>query len=68
MAQEAIALVLGVYMGLSYHLRWLNLSGCDIPLTQYFILHKEKVFLLAAEQTGLDNADLLPSGMKETEG
>lgn len=55
-------------MGLSYHLRWLNLSGCDIPLTQYFILHKEKVFLLAAEQTGLDNADLLPSGMKETEG
>ena len=58
----------GLYGTQSYHLRRLNLSGCDIQLTQYFILHKQKVFLLAAEQTGLDSADLLPSGMKETEG
>lgn len=28
----------------------------------------QRVFLLAAEQTGLDSADLLPSGLKETEG
>jgi len=33
-------------------------------LTQYFILHKQKVFLLTAEQTGLDSADLRSSGMK----
>lgn len=68
MTREALALVPQVYMGLSYHFRWLNLSGSDIQLTWCCIPHKQEVLLLSAEQTGLDSADLLPSGMRETEG
>lgn len=52
----------------SYHLRWLDPPGCGLHLTQLFILHKQWGFLFATEQTDLDSADLLPSGLKETEG
>lgn len=54
----------GLHGTQSYHLRWLDSPGCDLQLTQFFILHKQRVFLLATEQTGLDSADLLPSGLR----